>query len=691
MGLAAGQARLLTITGRKSDCEFESMRLSHQKIALARDLAALSNEYQNSINQTKLVYDFYGTGDTSMDLTYATFMTPSVLNNYKPILVTDSMNRVVLNAQYAAAAEAAGIPREGLGTLPSETMRNNFIAALANQHIVYEDTMVFDKFKNEYVKKQVAKLEHWDPPKVDPQIISDYMCTQIVGDVENGILGVPYNQDAGYGGTLTGNSVVKKEMTLDEICDLIKSKGEGADVGNACSGDVDHIKRYIINTYQHDSVRYNAWGTHYIGEDVEDDEVNNSWNCYIGANGTGDDVQGYYNKELRTDLITGTLSNANNQLMTIGDIIVDYLQNGTDYMLTIQGKDDHNNLTGRNGIVDYLCNCNLWEQMFDTFEEIFDDGSSGIQMALLGARETIEEMLYNPSEGLGDYDTWDVEAGAASVSVTRNDPDDPIFIEANYRGSGDYSANVKGDDGMNDFDSVAAYSASLGGDWYDDQVVKQLSSMTGYVGMCVVENNDNYGSSDNDSDMSAGCINMSRIIMAYLTQLYINLNGTNAGNYSVQKGYYKDNNFIDGSCKFVVIDTEVSSDVASYAAFYDTIFNKICRDGWCENDNIEDTEYLQQVLKNGMVYITKEKEDRYYYQGNYAIDPYIKEVADETLIAKAEAWYNTEKAKLNAKEETIDLKMKNLDTEISALTTEYDTVKNTISKQIEKSFKRYNA
>ena len=34
MGLAAGQARLLTITGRKSDCEYESMRLSHQKLAL---------------------------------------------------------------------------------------------------------------------------------------------------------------------------------------------------------------------------------------------------------------------------------------------------------------------------------------------------------------------------------------------------------------------------------------------------------------------------------------------------------------------------------------------------------------------------------------------------------------------------------------------------------------------------------
>lgn len=36
MGLAAGQARLLTITGRKSDCEFESMLSFSPKNALAR-------------------------------------------------------------------------------------------------------------------------------------------------------------------------------------------------------------------------------------------------------------------------------------------------------------------------------------------------------------------------------------------------------------------------------------------------------------------------------------------------------------------------------------------------------------------------------------------------------------------------------------------------------------------------------
>ncbi len=114
MGLAASQARLLTITARKADCEFESMMLSHQKISLSRDMEKISNQYQKSLNDTKLVYDYYGSGDSEMDLTYGLLMTPSVYNDYYPKLVTDSKNRVVLNGAYASAARAAGIPAEGL-------------------------------------------------------------------------------------------------------------------------------------------------------------------------------------------------------------------------------------------------------------------------------------------------------------------------------------------------------------------------------------------------------------------------------------------------------------------------------------------------------------------------------------------------------------------------------------------------
>ena len=142
----------------------------------------------------------------------------------------------------------------------------------------------------------------------------------------------------------------------------------------------------------------------------------------------------------------------------------------------------------------------------------------------------------------------------------------------------------------------------------------------------------------------------------------------------------------------IVTETDVDTgDSQLYANFYDSLFNQICLNGWTENAQIDDQEYMSEMLKSGMVYISSISDDGYYYQGNYTTDRNILEVADEEAIAKAEAKYNTEKTKIENKEQTIDLKMKNLDTEISSLTTEYDTTKGIISKAIEKGFKRYEA
>ena len=132
MGLSASQARLLTITARKSDCEYESMRLSHQKIALSRDMERLSAEYDTAMAQTKLVWDYYGTDSETTDLTYGLLMTPSAINNYTPSPITDSSGRVVLDDRLATAAKAAGIPQEGLDGLPSSDVRNAFIDSLVS-------------------------------------------------------------------------------------------------------------------------------------------------------------------------------------------------------------------------------------------------------------------------------------------------------------------------------------------------------------------------------------------------------------------------------------------------------------------------------------------------------------------------------------------------------------------------------
>lgn len=199
---------------------------------------------------------------------------------------------------------------------------------------------------------------------------------------------------------------------------------------------------------------------------------------------------------------------------------------------------------------------------------------------------------------------------------------------------------------------------------------------------------------------SQGSINLNNLAQAYLTLFAKAMSGVSqkdadgSPKYQVSAGKLEDNKLVTNDTLYeftIKTGSEVSSDDLGQATFYDALFNQICANGWTENNKIDDNEYLKEMLQSGMLYISKMKDDGYYYQGNYSTDSYIKEISDETAIAQAEAKYQTEKAKLNAKEETLDLKMKNLDTEISSLTTEYDTVKNTISKNIEKSFKRYNA
>ena len=64
--------------------------------------------------------------------------------------------------------------------------------------------------------------------------------------------------------------------------------------------------------------------------------------------------------------------------------------------------------------------------------------------------------------------------------------------------------------------------------------------------------------------------------------------------------------------------------------------------------------------------------------------------SDTTSLAKAEADYNAATAKINKKEKQLDNEMKQLDTEHNALNTEFDSVKNLIGDNVEKSFNLFS-
>ena len=548
MGLAAGQARLLSITGRKSDCEFESMRLSHQKIALARELADLSNEYQNSLNQTKLVYDYYGTGDTSMQLSYGILMNPSALNNYLPTLITDPLGRAVLDSKYAAAARAAGIPQEGLGSLPSEETRNAFVKALSGQGLITEK-------------------------------------------LANTITGLPYNQAAGLGGgtTVAANTT---SGNINEFLDFLNNSGATVDI--TLSGNMVHGTNANMQLISSDEKK---------NIDIHSDSSSYTSNFNIG------------------DLIKGTV---------------------TAELYTYQKKGKNPNEDMASAAQDLLRN--ILEQTGKYLTTYLNLGDGYSDKALEYAMTQVMN-LYTPQDETGKYYT--------------------DFA------TGDRFNNVGEDKSQN---------ASLYIGWASEH----------YKGGSL-----HWGHNRNKSRVSIG-----NMLNAYLTYFADFMNGVSKTDssgkqiFDVSKGEKIGSHLATDNQTFQYtwkVGSEVSSDDVGQATFYDALFNQICLNGWTENNNVTNNEYLQQMLQSGMMFISKMKDDNFYYQGNYATDTYIKEIADETKVAYAESKYNTEKAKLDAKEETLDLKMKNLDTEISSLTTEYDTVKNTISKNIEKSFKRYSA
>ncbi len=569
MGLAAGQARLLSITGRKSDCEFQSMRLSHQKIALARELADLSNEYQNSLNQTKLVYDYYGKGDTSTQLSYGILMNPSALNNYMPTIISDSLGRVTLNSKYAAVARAAGIPQEGLGTLPSEKMREAFIKGLAQEGLITE--------------KLADTINH-----------------------------LPYNQGAGFGGGTTV-AVATDSGNVDDLLTYLNESGAVIDINLLAS----------YNNPNQDGARKNSIellakknGQEIINSNTENGDVRTQLNLGDLINGTAIAQITAYNGHLY-----------GSDPDTIGALQEEMLQ----------------------GIFDQVDGC---------LKQVLDLGDGYTGKALEYARASVNDLLATSDD-------------PRNVALKNN----PHAVDVKY-------------DNVNE-STAKEYIGWIGGE-----------KRTGICGW--------------GHGKSKYTIDIGNLLHAYLTYFADYMNGISKTDsrgveiFDISGQKYRGDKAekdqiacpVSGSHLAMnnktfqytwKIGTEVSSDDLGQSTFYDALFNQICANGWTENDRINDNEYLQQMLQNGMMFISRMKDDNYYYQGNYATDTYIKEIADETLIAYAESKYNTEKAKLNAKEETIDLKMKNLDTEISSLTTEYDTVKNTISKNIEKSFKRYSA
>lgn len=126
------------------------------------------------------------------------------------------------------------------------------------------------------------------------------------------------------------------------------------------------------------------------------------------------------------------------------------------------------------------------------------------------------------------------------------------------------------------------------------------------------------------------------------------------------------------------VDTDnqaMTSDEESSIQFYDQLFSAIASQGWVSDFMVEDNDYLNNMLQNNQYYITT-MEDTTDSEGK-AITDYnqrlasdldnIVSVNDSAYQQEALVEYEKEKANINDKESRIDVRMQNLETELSAL------------------------
>ena len=85
-----------------------------------------------------------------------------------------------------------------------------------------------------------------------------------------------------------------------------------------------------------------------------------------------------------------------------------------------------------------------------------------------------------------------------------------------------------------------------------------------------------------------------------------------------------------------------------------------------------------------------ENGDKIYAEVNIATDTSLQEVSDETQLKKAEAKYEADMRKINAKDKKFDTDLAAMEQERNAIKTEIDTLKSVAKDNVDRTFKLFS-
>ena len=600
MGLAASQAKLLSITARLSDNELRSQTITAAKMSLANQTTAASRKYIEALDAQNLIYSTY---DLDGNKTYVD-LTGYQLSQYAPLKnqygLVNTKGQILVSETDAVNYEASSNINEFLEKYGVNAIDTGEIQTVENPE--YKDA--YEKWAEEY--------EEWLKGKPDA-------ANDIYWDINDGTDSELYNIFAE-----ASASCYRAAISGTTRCYL-------------------HVLAHMID---------------------------------LETNGNGKADTSKYPKERDT---------------TTGDKI------------TIIGENDGNkgiNYSAISGST--LSNGQRATEAMVAVSDAIANGWSG--KTVMAAEHPSEDLDATSSETdklISDYYLKEAIANGTTSSLTKEQ-----LLLSNYKLTYDKSGNPVGTELKTLYEKcIDLYyavdnSGALGID-YSTTLVDMIKTFQEDLSIAFTERiflktkyNTDYEEWEKKKPPAVTISpTIDKKIYEYddkdKAQWYVNLWHRMNGPSDEKDGTITDTTIsttVDENGEYVINKTETTS--MRYDVLEDGLMNS--------------AEWLEYALESGAVSLERVNYENPTETGTglqdaawtsiiYTNATDISSEPDDAAVAKAEAEYQAETKDIEAKDKQYDSMLKLLDTEHSALQTEYDSVKSVISKNTERTLKMYSA
>ncbi len=738
MGMAASQARLLTITARLADNELRSQTINNAKMRLAAQSSQVSENYINALNNATLMFGNYDEAgnELSQVLTYNALTAYSsyntqygLVNSSGQILVSESEAAMFQNAHgnLNAYLKSHGLEYtttyfEEMGNLENEAYPAPFnsieyeeMQLYYEQYNSYENSLEVEEYEKNYsayikssndladaAKESMEKYlsnPTSNSPKINIAANGDITFDSLSGSTAAELLNAMKNAFKNSGNTYSYENLASEGFISEEVKNAISDEIMAYKEWNgSLPGSTDVATQYKGISYTQ-QVEFSASKTNEDGSIVY-----RVGNTNITVNSSGNVIAAEIDAEYTTDGYTPFFGKAQDGTVSLADFvsamgytitettddgtITDYYQYGN-LTYTADGKPQSvelNNImiSGKSGVGEVEDLTNIRSEFDSLLQDIVnlikaEANYENFAQFLLDNTSSLSGYGININDYVGDSSNtlkdYLVDYTDAKDAFLDNIFSDEALTIEDASGNIQYVSGVDTNPPHDLIYTSTSGSSNLSSKDIVEEDLKNGYSFTNDEGETVVVTAENLTDID--------------FVLQYLK--HRDLTQSESFNTVIKEFLVEQMISIYGEPKYAWVDENDLNNTGNAdakAQWYTNLFNRMMQ-GYkvLENGLASSSEWIEYALESGIVSLEQVDKSYNWDSLDYKTCTKITEETVNDEITKAEAEYNRAMKDIEAKDNIYDIELKNIDTEHSSLQTEYESIKSVISKNIERTFK----